>query len=76
MTIRLSRLRDQVSSMKPVARLISAWNTTWNSTMPESRNAAPACSADAPPLRLPKYTPIAPNRIESTTGQTTTSNQR
>ena len=46
--------------MKPVARLISAWNTTWNRMIPARRNAAPA---DAPRLLLPKYTPIAPKRI-------------
>ena len=38
-TIRLSRLRDHVSSMKPVARLTSDWNTTWKSRMPASRYA-------------------------------------
>ena len=44
-TSRFSRLRDHVSSMKPVARLISAWNTTWKSRIPARRKPAPLAPA-------------------------------
>ncbi len=71
--MRLSRLRDQVSSMNPVASEISAWNTTWNRMMPASRKATPR--GPVPDCRL-KYTPSEPNSTASTTGQKTTSNQR
>jgi len=72
-TNRLSRLRSQVSSMKPVERLISAWNTTWNSRMPASSAPMAACP---PSDARASCTPSAPNRMVSTMGQKTTSNHR
>ena len=71
--MRLSRLRDHDSSRNPTATAICAWKITWKRRIPARRYATPA--RPVPPWRATN-TPSDPNRIVSTRGHTSTSNQR